>query len=160
VITVVVKTVSTNSCSGIPQYVENGGYVDGSKVQNAGSKYECKPYPYSGWCNGAAWAYAPGTGAYWQDAWTSLGLCTSAKLSAANGEIIPIISPNPATEVIVIGINEKSKVTIYNSHGTEVISEQVIEADGMLSVNQLSNGIYYVRIDTGSEIITQKLIKQ
>ena len=69
---------SSGNCSGIAQYVENGGYAAGSIVQNQGSQYECKPYPYSGWCNGAAWAYAPGTGTYWQDAWILKGSCSGS----------------------------------------------------------------------------------
>ncbi|MFG6656695.1 Ig-like domain-containing protein [Scandinavium sp. M-37] len=45
-------------------------YTDGTKVLAAdGSIYQCKPFPYSGWCAGAAWAYAPATGSNWQDAW-------------------------------------------------------------------------------------------
>lgn len=48
-----------------------GSYVAGSIVQGTdGNIYECKPWPYSGWCNGAAVAYAPGTGSHWQSAWT------------------------------------------------------------------------------------------
>ncbi|MFZ6012439.1 MAG: glycosyl hydrolase family 18 protein [Bacteroidota bacterium] len=74
-----------DNCSSIPQYVENGGYAAGSKVKNGGNQYQCKPWPYSGWCNGAAWAYAPGTGAHWQDAWTSLGSCTSSSV----GKVAP-----------------------------------------------------------------------
>src|SRR5690606_8390825 len=72
-VSISVKTVVTDACSGIAQYVENGGYVAGSKVKNSGKQYQCKPFPYSGWCNGASWAYAPGTGTYWTDAWTLLG---------------------------------------------------------------------------------------
>jgi hypothetical protein len=71
-------TVTGGGCAD-PQYVENNGYVAGSRVKNAGNSYECKPHPFSGWCNGAAWAYAPGTGAYWQDAWIPKGTCGSAR---------------------------------------------------------------------------------
>ncbi|MBC7485255.1 MAG: RICIN domain-containing protein [Cytophagaceae bacterium] len=60
---VTVKMVDTDACSGVAAYIENGNYIAGSKVKNAGKRYECKEFPYSGWCNGAAWAYAPGTGA-------------------------------------------------------------------------------------------------
>ena len=74
-VTVTVTSSTGGGCSGTPQYVENGGYSAGSQVQNSGNKYQCKDYPYSGWCNGAAWAYAPGTGAHWQDAWTLVGAC-------------------------------------------------------------------------------------
>ena len=64
----------SGSCNA-PQYVENGGYQGGSRVQNVGSLYECRPFPNSGWCNGAAWAYAPGTGNHWEDAWVLIGPC-------------------------------------------------------------------------------------
>ncbi|HYC83620.1 MAG TPA: hypothetical protein VEB86_00300, partial [Chryseosolibacter sp.] len=61
------------------------------RVKNAGNSYECKPHPYTGWCNGAAWAYAPGTGTYWQDAWILKGPCTSARLQthATPDPIVP-----------------------------------------------------------------------
>ena len=55
-----------------PQYVEGTPYQAGDKVTNAGGDYECKPHPYTGWCSGAAWAYAPGTGTYWDQAWTKI----------------------------------------------------------------------------------------
>jgi bifunctional chitinase/lysozyme len=45
-------------------------YTAGTKVMATdGHVYQCKPFPYSGWCAGAAWAYAPATGSNWQDAW-------------------------------------------------------------------------------------------
>lgn len=49
----------------------NANYVAGSKVIGTdGKTYECKPYPYSGWCNGSSSYYAPGSGIAWADAWT------------------------------------------------------------------------------------------
>lgn len=54
------------------QYVEGTAYEAGDRVTNAGNSYECKPHPYTGWCAGEAWAYAPGTGLYWDQAWTEL----------------------------------------------------------------------------------------
>lgn len=48
-----------------------GTYVAGSIVQGTdGNLYECKPWPFTAWCNGGSWAYAPGTGSDWQSAWT------------------------------------------------------------------------------------------
>lgn len=74
-------TTGGDNCASTPQYVENGGYVAGSVVKNAGNQYECKPFPYSGWCNGAAWAYAPGTGTYWTDAWVLKASCSGARVA-------------------------------------------------------------------------------
>lgn len=49
-------------------------YKGGTKVlQNKNGKvYECKPFPYEGWCrqwSSNATAYEPGVGAHWSDAW-------------------------------------------------------------------------------------------
>ncbi|MEZ6932277.1 immunoglobulin-like domain-containing protein [Aeromonas sp. S16(2024)] len=55
-----------------PAYVPNSGYQAGDRVSNAGGNYQCKPWPYSGWCGGSTSHYAPGTGTAWSDAWTRL----------------------------------------------------------------------------------------
>ncbi len=44
----------------------------GDIVNNRGQLFQCKPYPYSGWCNNAPSYYEPGKGIAWQDAWTAL----------------------------------------------------------------------------------------
>ena len=74
-VSVTVQSSTGGDCNGIPQYTEGGGYNAGSEVQNVGSVYQCKEWPYSGWCNGGAQAYAPGTGTNWQDAWNLIGQC-------------------------------------------------------------------------------------
>ena len=38
-----------------------------------GNVYQCKPWPYSGWCRGWGLYYAPGTGLAWSDAWIFIG---------------------------------------------------------------------------------------
>lgn len=70
-------TLSANGDSGsgdgdYPAYVPNTGYQAGDRVSHAGGNYECKPWPYSGWCGGASSHYAPGTGSAWSDAWIKL----------------------------------------------------------------------------------------
>ncbi len=55
-----------------PAYAPNTGYQAGDRVSNAGGNYECKPWPYSGWCGGSTSHYAPGTGSHWSDAWIKL----------------------------------------------------------------------------------------
>lgn len=53
--------------TGISSY-KAGTIVRGSD----GQRYQCKPYPYSGWCSQSPTHYAPGSGSHWQDAWTRL----------------------------------------------------------------------------------------
>jgi len=71
------------SCVGLPQWVANGPYTAGSKVVNGGKSYQCKPWPYSGWCPSVG--YQPGVAAPWADAWTLLGSCSASACSTARG---------------------------------------------------------------------------
>lgn len=68
-------TVTVNPSSGggeHPAYKEGTPYAAGDIVSNNGKNYKCKPAPFTGWCAGAAWAYAPGTGSDWASAWDAL----------------------------------------------------------------------------------------
>jgi chitin-binding protein len=51
-----------------------GSYVAGTTVLNAelDKVFECKPFPFSGWCNIDAPHYVPGTGSDWSDAWIAV----------------------------------------------------------------------------------------
>lgn len=61
---------SVDNSTGAPLYVYGTAYAAGNRVLGTqGGVFECKPYPFSGWCSGAGWAYAPGTGLYWSEAW-------------------------------------------------------------------------------------------
>lgn len=58
-------------------------FPDGLKSYTAGTRvlqpkngkvYQCKPFPYSGWCSqwaSTATQYEPGVGSHWQEAWTA-----------------------------------------------------------------------------------------
>jgi len=157
-ITVSVSGTSTGgNCASTPQYSQNGNYVAGSKVQNVGSLYECKPWPYSGWCNGVASAYAPGTGTNWQDAWTLVGSC-SAKMNATSSAISANegVSPNPAANVSEINVKVQAfmdaneTMSIVSSTGTIMQHEsiQLTEGENEISVNvtNLNQGIYLIKI--------------
>lgn len=69
-----------------PAYAEGTSYKGGDVVQNNGKLYRCMVGATSTWCGGAAWAYAPGTGTAWQQAWEEIG----------EGEVIPpTVTPDP-----------------------------------------------------------------
>ncbi|MDF2457317.1 MAG: C-terminal target protein, partial [Cytophagaceae bacterium] len=159
-VTVTVVAVATDACSGIAQYAENNGYVTGSKVKNGGKRYECKEWPYSGWCNGASWAYAPGSGAYWSDAWYDRGACAgrTGEADAVSIESTVLVSPNPSTGIINIHVEVVSTVTLYNAQGMEVM-RSTVTPQGSMDMSNLSSGMYTVRIDTGSEVLTRMVIK-
>ena len=50
-----------------PEYAAGTIYSARDIVQNNGELYQCKNWPYSGWCQLAA--YEPGVSAYWIQAW-------------------------------------------------------------------------------------------
>lgn len=171
---VVVTVQSGDNCSSISQYVENGGYVAGSVVKNAGASYECKPWPYSGWCNGAAWAYGPGTGAYWQDAWVLKGSCTSAASEGVQTVLHEVqidedhgftIYPNPGeagTKMLVLEFSEEPKsldITLHVQDGRVLMHRSYGKInDTTLSVDLpvLETGLYLIRVHTARQSWTRK----
>jgi hypothetical protein len=151
----------TNGCTGKPQYVQNGGYVAGSQVQNIGSWYECKPYPFTGWCNGASWAYAPGTGAYWTDAWILRGSCSARSVQTEIEETDfadtdgLFISPNPgiASKEHAVDLSFETeagnvKVYLHDMNGAGIMTNRYENVKRNLKVElpALSNGLYIIRV--------------
>ncbi|ENB7488319.1 glycoside hydrolase family 19 protein [Citrobacter koseri] len=55
-----------------PAWSANSKYNAGDIVNNHGKLFQCKPFPYSGWCNTAPAYYEPGVGLAWSDAWSAL----------------------------------------------------------------------------------------
>jgi hypothetical protein len=165
---VTINAIVSNTCSSTPKYVENNGFAPGSIVQNNGIKYQCKPYPYSGWCNGASWAYEPGVGAYWADAWTVIGSCTSARLAANYTEEDVIKnSPNPFTSSTTIELSIESgdvSVKVYNKEGQLVQTVyEGYQSEGthkfLLDGTTLPADIYFIKCKTEQEVIIRKIIK-
>ncbi|MDO6581845.1 Ig-like domain-containing protein [Photobacterium sp. 2_MG-2023] len=73
VVTVAVSGATGGGCAGVPVYQAGTSYQVGDLVQSANYKYSCD---VAGWCSSeSAWAYEPGTGLYWTDAWTEQGIC-------------------------------------------------------------------------------------
>src|SRR5437868_5335718 len=63
----VTSTSQALECGTLPSWSLHA-YTSGDRVKDNGKAYQCKPFPFSGWC-GASAAYEPGVGFAWQDAW-------------------------------------------------------------------------------------------
>jgi hypothetical protein len=70
------------SCSGLPEW-QGQTYAADARVQHGGKAYQCKPWPYSGWCGQAG--YEPGVTASWSDAWILVDTCSSGSAGAGAG---------------------------------------------------------------------------
>jgi hypothetical protein len=129
-------------------------------VKNAGRRYECKEWPYSGWCNGASWAYAPGTGAYWTDAWYDKGACSAAKVANDVSLASQVsVSPNPTSDNIQIQLPSNGIVSIFNSRGEQVMADRQMSSDN-ISLAHLPSGMYMVKMEIENEVITKVIVKQ
>ncbi len=169
---VTIIAVVTDACSSLSYYVENGSYIAGSKVKNENSRYECKPWPYSSWCNGAAWAYAPGSGIYWSDAWTLMGSCGNARTrvdqTIENAVNVQTIFPNPClTSATLSFVSEESgnvSIKLYDKTGLFIrtIVEGYIAAGSNtfpLNMEEEKAGIYLVKYITQTGSVVSKVIK-
>ncbi len=69
-----ISTGGDGGGTGPVDYVYPAGianYKAGTVVQGSdGKRYQCKPFPYSGWCTQSPPHYGPPAGSHWQDAWT------------------------------------------------------------------------------------------
>ena len=59
------------SVNAYDEYKSGKSYSEGDIVENDGKLYECKPWPYEGWCS--LDSYEPGNSLYWKEAWDLVG---------------------------------------------------------------------------------------
>ena len=83
----VASSTTGGNCAS-PQFAQGTSYTAGQLVQNAGGEYRCA---IAGWCTVGGWAYTPGTGTYWDDAWDFVKSCgaTSSVASSSSSNMPP-----------------------------------------------------------------------
>lgn len=78
--------------------------------------------------------------------------------NVANEENVEVY-PNPATSVINIAADNMAKVSVYNSIGQLVYTQDVDNDRVELSTSSLNNGLYYINVETKDGYMTsQKVI--
>ncbi|MCG7499320.1 Ig-like domain-containing protein [Vibrio sp. Of7-15] len=123
--TITVAGQSGAGCAGLPSYLAGSVYAANDLIQHQNQKYRCE---VGGWCSSdSAWAYEPGKGEYWQEAWSPLGACTTPPT-------VNITSPDN-NSVVLAG----STVTIHAS---------AADADGSVSQVEFFVGNSSLGIDT------------
>ncbi|OCQ19917.1 chitinase [Pseudoalteromonas luteoviolacea] len=115
-----VASPSQGGCAGLKSYKAGTTYQNGELVSHNNRKYRCD---VGGWCSSnAQWAYEPGNGQHWQDAWTDLGICAIAPAITFN-------TPS-ANSTVLQGQSTAISVTATDADGT--ISQLDIFADQTL----------------------------
>jgi endoglucanase len=153
-------------CSGVAAYAAGVSYNAGDVVQNIGNKYECKPWPYSGWC-GAGASYAPGVGFASEDAWTFVGSCSGSARSAqqveADGlEVYPTVSSTGNAGIIKLTF-EKTPGTINvqlgDMNGSKVLERKIEKTQSSsmdFEIPVLSDGLYLIKVQSGNKTWVKK----
>jgi hypothetical protein len=152
--------VVQDNCTTLPAYRENGGYTGGEKVKNIGKQYECKPFPYSGWCNSAAVAYAPGTGTHWEDAWILLGSCTSTAREEQVETTPDLITLTEGKNAMMTFEKSPGNLTlnISDANGTTLHTSLYKNVKNNVEFNlpTLPQGMYFLKITTAGKQVVKK----
>ncbi|WP_133259645.1 cellulase family glycosylhydrolase [Pseudochryseolinea flava] len=118
----------------------NGRYISS---ENGTAAMTCSRTAIGGWE-----AFNWGTG-------TAGRIATEEGTFTAEEQRLLSVYPNPTEGSVTIRVNEPSQVNIISTSGNELLQKQVDES---LTLNNLRAGIYIVRMQNASRIITQKLV--
>jgi len=133
-------------------------YAPGERAQSQGELYECKPWPYSGWC-GLGGPYTPGVGASWGDAWVLIGTCSVTVQDAGGPPSIDAGRDTGSTDGGMgadVGAGATQPDTkppmgwnSWNKFGCRGISETVIKgiADALVNSGLAAGGYNTLTID-------------
>ena len=81
------------------------------------------------------------------------------------GNLILNYYPNPATESITLnvgGINNfnNTYITIFDYSGRTVLKEKVAQAQTQVNMAALSNGLYFIQLQSNNKVLRKKLAKE
>ena len=77
---------------------------------------------------------------------------------AESNNVTVSVYPNPAKDVITINANtDNFKYQLVNSLG-QVVSSGNASYKTVVSVNELNKGVYFLRVSTGNQVETQKIV--
>ena len=91
----------------------------------------------------------------------SVTTCTGIE-EAINSNLVSIY-PNPATNFITVGVadvNEVTTIHIINALGEIVVTETATSTSTTLNTENLTNGIYFVKVESKNSSAIKKFIKQ
>ena len=121
-------------CDGIASFVVGETYTQDQEVANEGKKYRCD---IPGWCSSTAgWAYAPGTGTYWEQAWTEIGDCGNGGGGGNTAPTVTITSPGNGST--------------YEEGTSVTITANASDTDGSVQSVEFFNGTSSLGTDTSS----------
>jgi CubicO group peptidase (beta-lactamase class C family) len=74
------------------------------------------------------------------------------------------IYPNPIKDILMISYKlirgEKTELRIFNAIGRQVFKSVISSGNNTIDINQFESGIYFVQLQLGEKVFTQKIIIQ
>lgn len=71
----------------------------------------------------------------------------------------PKIYPNPFTSKLFIKAAKDAKLGVFSLCGELLLEYRLRDNDGEIDMSRLPSGIYFLRLQTGSEVMTKKVVK-
>jgi hypothetical protein len=68
------------------------------------------------------------------------------------------VAPNPASGQATVSFEGKGNLTIYNRLGQTVYHVENVVPPQIISLNNLTTGVYFVTVRAGNAMATQKLV--
>ncbi|WP_438712583.1 glycoside hydrolase family 19 protein [Aquimarina muelleri] len=166
VVITVISGGGSGNCTDAQQYVVGTSYGLNDEVINEGEKFSCD---IPGWCSsGAAWAYAPGTGSYWQMAWTKTGACNKSVSDIETKDYS--VFPTVTQDVVNVTIDTKNRswvrISLYDFSGKLMYSQTFSELQKNTKklfpqdISHLKNGLYVFKIQVDNTIYHEKILKR
>ncbi|MEO1885776.1 MAG: hypothetical protein ABGX72_00140, partial [Methyloprofundus sp.] len=112
-------------------------YEAGDIVSNNGNLYQCKPWPYTGWCSRETPAYEPGVGTHWTEAWAIVSGTASAPLAINDSTAEPNMHPGEASEFIDLATFGLSYGSDHVDHEGLVGGRTAITTEALFAYNNL-----------------------
>ncbi|CAH0532895.1 hypothetical protein VST7929_00742 [Vibrio stylophorae] len=143
VVTLEVQNAGSGGCAGVPAYVPGNTYNAGDEVAHLEQKYRCD---VAGWCSSdSLWAYEPGKGAHWQDAWTGLGICAAKP--------VVTISAPAQDAVLLAGGMQTITATATDEDGTIAKVDFYLGQTLLGTVNKAPYQLDWTAVALGEQVI-------
>jgi hypothetical protein len=86
------------------------------------------------------------------------GTCTTPALAANQLNVYP----NPVVNNVRLRISDLTTgalVNVYNGQGTRVLTQALTSADQAVDFSTLPTGVYLLKVNNGSQVLTQRVVK-
>jgi hypothetical protein len=86
------------------------------------------------------------------------GTCTTPALAANQLNVYP----NPVVNSVRLRISDLTTgalVNVYNGQGTRVLTQALTSADQSVDFSTLPTGVYLLKVNNGSQVLTQRVVK-